>query len=78
MAHELLAEMYIALSEPIGRGIPCDPKDADRLRQQLYRVRREANDATLAALSFRMAPDGKAVWITKEKTNGAATSDEVE
>lgn len=67
----LLTELYAALEEPIGRGVDCAPEDVERLRQSLYRARRESGDAELSALSIRVAPNQKGVWITKDSKPAA-------
>ena len=69
MSADLTSLLFSALASPLGVSVACS--DADRLRQQLYRIRRE-NPLDFASLSFILPPNsgGSTLWIVR-KPDGA-------
>lgn len=68
-ALDLLEKLYDALRAPIG--IVVETEDPERLRQKLYALRKERQDADpqLRVLSFMISPTnpGSELWILKAK-----------
>lgn len=62
-AKSLIPLLYRALTERHGIAVPTN--DIERCRQTLYRARREANDPSLANLSFQVSKSRGEVWIRK-------------
>lgn len=65
---ELTELLYDALRTPLGTVIQTE--DPERLRQQLYPIRRESSDFT--QLSFVISPiNGLDLWIVNKGNTGA-------
>jgi hypothetical protein len=67
--------LYAALNSEYG--IIIETTDVERLRQQLYKIRREVPDAGFDALSFVPSPTNEAqLWIVKREAHRGDTPSE--